>query len=34
MHAQNIVDILSLINDIFNQVVLENNPNLNGQIQT
>ena len=34
MHAQNIVDILSLINDIFNQVVPENNPNLNGQVQT
>ena len=33
-HAQNIVDILSLINDIFNQVVLENNPNLNDQIRT
>ena len=32
MHAQNIVDILSFINDldIFNQVVSENNSNLDG----
>ena len=34
--AQNIVDISSLINDldIFNQVVLENKSNLDGQIRT
>ena len=34
-HAQNIVDILSFINDLdtFNQVVPENNSNLNVQIR-
>ena len=35
-HVQNIVDILSLINDldIFNQVIPENKSNLDGQIRT
>ena len=35
-YAHNIVDILSLINDldIFNQVVPENKSNLDGQIRT